>query len=418
MCPVILALVLSAGQPLDLSSVGDGASLPELVWKQSPELRDARIRIAQADAERRKALRLPNPGLDLGLNTIPVGPLNPPDLKDPFLNVPNVAVGLSVLLEIGKRGPRQEATSEAARAAALDALDLVRRRTLDLEDLIGDVASAQVRVDALQSLGADAQRLAELQAARADKGDTSALDADRAKLEVEGTLTAIGEAQELLAATQRACAEIVAIPCTQFADVTQANAWLDRHVRTGGPVEQRPDVRALEASIKSARAAQLLASRGWLPDPTVRFGYVRDQFVVSGNQQNSFFVGVSMPLPLFERGQDDAEAARIAAETTEQARARLLEAANAQLTRVDAEIVTVETRQKRVKEQSLPLARSVVSRLDAAVTRGAAPLQELLLARRTLAELLLTAAELDRTVFHLRVARARLSSSLELQVSP
>lgn len=418
MFPVIATLVVAAS-PLDLSAVGDGASLPELVWRQAPDLHDARVRVALAEAERQKALRLPNPGLDVGLNTIPVGPLNPPELKDPLLNVPNVAVGVSVLIELGKRGPRQDATAEAARAAALDALDAVRRRVLDLEDVIGDVASAQVRVAALQGLGVDAQRLADLQAARADKGDTSSLDADRARLEVEGTLTAVGEAQELLAATLRQCADIVAAPCVAFADVVQANAWLDRHVARAPDeaLPQRNDLRALEAAVKSARAAQTLAANRWLPDPTVRLGYVRDQFVISGNQQNSFFVGVSLPLPFFDHGQDDAEAARKTAESAEQARTRLLESARAQLSRLDGEVTSVEARQKRIKEQSLPLAQSVVSRLDAAVTRGAAPLQELLLARRTLAELLLTAAELDRTVFHLRVARARLSSSLELEVS-
>jgi cobalt-zinc-cadmium efflux system outer membrane protein len=410
----LTSLVISAS-PLELSTVGDGASLPELVWQQAPDLHDARVRVALAEAERRKALRLPNPGLDVGLNTIPVGPLNPVDLKDPYLNVPNVAVGLSLLLELGKRGPRQDATAEAARSAALDALDQVRRRVLDLEDTIGDVASAQVRVAALQGLGTDAQRLADLQAARADKGDTSALDADRARLEVEGTLTAVGEAQELLAATLRQCADIVATPCVPFADVAQANAWLDRHVARApdADLEKRNDLRSLEAAIKSARAAQTLAANRWIPDPTVRFGYVRDQFVISGNQQNSFFVGVSLPLPFFEHGQDDAEAARRVAESAELTRTRLIESAHAQLSRLDAEVTTVEARQKRIKEQSLPLAQSVVSRLDAAVTRGAAPLQELLLARRTLAELVLTAAELDRSVFHLRLARARLSSSLD-----
>ncbi len=407
-------VVLGATAPLELSTLGEGKALPELVWRQSPELQAARIKVAQAEAERRKALRLPNPGLDLSVNTLPVGPLNPPGLQEPFLNVPNVAVGLSVLLELGKRGPRQEATAEAARGAALDALDQVRRKVLDLEDVIGDVAAAQVRVDALVTLGEDARRLTALQQSRADKGDASDLDADRARLELETTLTALGEAKELLAATLRQCSDTVSTPCVGFTGTAQAAAWLERRFEHSGELPVgRPDLRALEAAVRSARAAQLLAARGWIPDPTLRVGYVRDQFVASGNQQNSLFVGVSLPLPIFQHGQDDAEAAAVAALSAERARDQLLATAQAQLGQLGAEVTSVESRQQRIREQALPLARSVVDRLDAAVVRGAAPLQELLLARRSLAELLLTAAELDRTVFHLHVARARLENSLD-----
>ncbi|MDP2269139.1 MAG: TolC family protein [Archangium sp.] len=405
--------------PLELSSLGEDAALQALLWQQSAALQPARARVAQAEAERRKALRLPNPGLDLSVNTLPVGPLNPPELKDPFLNVPNVAVGLSVLLELGKREPRQDATSHAARAAALEALEQLRQKQLELEDVVGDVAAEQLRVDALEGLALTGARLTELQQARVEKGDTSELDADRARLEYESTSTALGEARAQLADRLRQCAELVATPCIAFSKVEQATRWLDRH---GGPVaaglERRPDLRALEATAAAARASQRLAQNGWIPDPTVRVGYVRDQFVASGNQQNSLYLGVTFPLPLFERGADDAAAAALAAAAADRQREQLLSTARAQLEQVGAQLVAVETRQRRLREHSLPLAQSVVERLNTAVNRGAAPLQELLLARRSLAELLLTATELDRTDFHLHVARARLTSTLDAPLAP
>lgn len=407
-------LGLLAAGPLELSTVAPGAGLAEVVWRQAPELQSARARVALAEAERRKALRLPNPGLDLSVNTLPVGALNPPDLAEPLLNVPNLQVGLSLLLELGKREPRQEATAQAARAAALEALEQLRLRVLELEDLIGDVAAGQVRVEALEALTADASTLTELQQARAQKGDTSELDADRARLEQESTEAALGEARAQLSARLRECAEVISSPCLPFSDAAQASGWLVRHLEPPeAALEHRPDLRALEATVASARAAERLARNGWIPDPTVRLGYVRDQFVASGNQQNSLFLGFSLPLPLFEHGQDDARAAAVAALSAQRARAQLLATAQAQLEQLNHELRAVEQRQRRVREQSLPLARSVVSRLAAAVARGAAPIQELLLARRSLAELLLTATELDRTDFHLHVARARLTRSLD-----
>jgi len=409
----MVAWLLATG-PLELSSLGEEEALARVLWEQAPQLQQARARLAQTEAERLKATHLPNPGLDVSVNTLPVGPLNPPDLKNPLLNVPSVAVGLSMLVELGKRQPRQEATTHAAAAAALEALEQLRQLVLQLDDVIGDVAAAQLRVEAWEGLGEDASRLSEVQQARAEKGDASELDADRARLEHEATLTAMSEARAELAQALRQCTLTFSQPCIAFANTAQAVEWLRRHRARGtASFERRPDLRALEATSAAARAQQRLADKGWLPDPTVRVGYVRDQFIISGNQQNSLFVGLSLPLPLFERGEADAAAAAATAESAAQARQTLLLGASAQLRQLTGELADVESRQARLRAHSLPLARSVVARLTTAVTRGAAPIQELLLARRSLAELLLTATELDRTDFHLHVELARLTGSLE-----
>ena len=409
-----VVLVLAATQPvvdeLDLSTTIDSTALAERVWASNPELQQARAKVAAARADAQRAGFLPNPALDLSVNTIPVGPLNPPDLKDPLLNVPNVGAALSVLLEIGKRGPRQDAMHEAARAAALDALEQLRQRVLAAQEAISDVAAAEVRVSTLTVLASDAERLTRIQRARAEKGDTSPLDADRAQLEEEGIFTGLGEARDALAESLRACTELVGARCLPFGDRGRASAWLERTFEvTSADVAQRPDVRSLEATQKSAEAAQLLAERHWAPDPTLRVGYVHDRFTISGNQQNSLYVGLSFPLPVFDHGQADAAAAGVAASAAARARDRLVLVASSQLARVEAELSSIEARQRRLRQHSLPLAQSVVERLNAAVTRGAAPIQELLLARRTYAELLLTANDLDRASFRLRVARARVT---------
>jgi hypothetical protein len=142
---------LAATPPLDLSTQPTDEALATLLWERAPELQDARARVAAALAETRKTRRLPNPELDVGLNTLPLGALNPDCVADsacasaPWLNIPNLQVGLSVLLEIGKREPRQEAAAWAVRAAALEALEALRQRVLTLHDVLGDVAAAQVR---------------------------------------------------------------------------------------------------------------------------------------------------------------------------------------------------------------------------------------------------------------------------------
>ena len=412
---LMVLAVLSETSPvdvLDLSTTNDSAVLAEQVWASSPDLQQARTKVAAARADALRAGYLPNPALDLSLNTIPLGPSNPPNHKDAWLNEPNVGVALSVLLEVGKRGPRQDSMHEAARAAALDALEQLRQRVLAAEDAISDVAAAEVRVATLIVLASDAERLTRLQRARSEKGDTSPLDADRAQLEEEGIFTSLGEARDAMAEGLRLCTEVVGARCLPFGDRGRASAWLERTFDVAqADFAQRPDVRSLAATQKSAQAAQLLAERHALPDPTLRLGYVYDRFTVSGNQANSLYVGLSIPLPVFDHGQADAAAAAVAASAASQARERLILVATSQLARVESELGNVESRLRRLRQHSLPLAQSVVERLNAAVTRGAAPIQELLLARRTYAELLLTTNDLDRTSFRLRVARARVTGA-------
>jgi len=91
---------------LDLSSLGDTASLSDVVWQSAPDLGVARARVEAALADAQKTTLLPNPALDVAVGTIPIGPLNPPDLKDPRLDVPTLTLGSSVVLEGAKRGPR------------------------------------------------------------------------------------------------------------------------------------------------------------------------------------------------------------------------------------------------------------------------------------------------------------------------
>ena len=362
---------------------------------------------ARADAQR--AHFLPNPTLDLSANTLPIGASNPTDLRDPWANTPNYAVGVSELIELGKRGPRQEATQQAVVATLYDARAQLTERYHDLEEAIGEVAASVRRVAQLTELVGDARRLSEVQRARADKGDTALLDADRAKLEEQKLRASLREQQARLLANLRTCSQVAGLPCEPFANVEATSAWLSK-LRGEYPmdaVEQRSDVLSLAAAAQSARASVTLARNHAIPDPTLRVGYVRDQFVVSGNQQNSLFVGLSVPLPLFDHGQADAAAAAVAAEAATRARAELVQIGRDAAARFGAEAASLAERRAQLTDETLPLARSVVTRLDSAVQRGGAEIQDLLLARRTLGELLLESADVDLTAFHLDVERSR-----------
>ncbi len=405
----VLVTLCAEPSSLPLAQLPEDAQLFELIWQSAPELQSVRSRVAAARADSERAQLLPNPSLDLSANTLPVGPTTPEDLPSPLANVPNYAVSISTLIELGKRGPRQQAAQHATDAAILDGRALLLQRYYDLRSHIGGIAAIEQRLFQLSELSKDAARLTALQQARSDKGDVSTLDADRARLEEQKLEASLGIERARLTAELRACSEVSGLDCQPFANAGRASTFLAR-VPVSPPeaaCESRPDVLSLQAQSAGARALETLAHRRAIPDPTLRVGYVRDQFVVAGNQANSLFVGLSIPLPLFDHGQADARAASITAESADRARLQVLAIAHDSLRKVDAEAAEVERRRDQLATQTLPLARTIVERLEATVARGGAGLQDLLLARRTLGELVLDKSDLDLAIFELAVLRSR-----------
>ena len=182
---VVLSLLAAASGPadaLDLSSSPADLQLVELLWARSPDLVAARAKLGQAEADVTRSEVFPNPGFDFQWGTLALGPTNPPGL-DKLTDVPNYTFTLSQPFEIAKRGPRQAASRSARDAAVFDAVELLRQRWFDLLERISEIATAEIRVGALEDTVHDAQRLADLQPERQKRGDIAGLDVDRAVLE-------------------------------------------------------------------------------------------------------------------------------------------------------------------------------------------------------------------------------------------
>lgn len=418
----LLSLLLTAPAPapapvpaLELSSLPAAADLANLLWTRSPELVEARGRIRADRADVVRSQLLPNPGADLAVGTLPLGQRNPPSIG--FFDVPNVSLTVSELFEIGKRGPRQRAAAATLVASASDARELLRQRWLDLDERIADVAASELRLGHLRELAADAAQLADSEEKRAQKGDTPGLDADRARLEAEKLVSNLAAEEANLGSTLVDCARAAGVTCHPFGDAARALAFLEKRLLApapGAPVDvtERPDVQSLSARESSALAQLDLAHARSIPDPSLRAGFTHDQFVVSGAQSNSLLVGVSVNLPAFDRGQADAALASSQADAASMSRALVLDLAQKDQERLGGLVRAFATRREALGSRTLPLARGIVDRLEAAVKAGGAVLQDLLLARRTLGELLLSAADLDATAYKNRVALARVVGEL------
>ena len=413
------ALLLGA-TVLRFSEITSPEDLARVAWKHAPDLAAARARVADARTDVDRTHLLPNPTADLSMNTIPVGDTNPQKGVDRLRDVPNYAVALSQLFEIGKRGPRRRAAEHALSGVELDVRELLRQRTLDLAATAAEIAASEDRIAALEGLVDDAAELTALMRARASKGDIAELDADRAELEEARLRSTLGEEREHLAASLTDCGRLAGVSCEPFGLPGRAASYLrtlGQRRATRSDVAQRPDLRSLEAQRARAETLVQLADARSIPDPTVRVGYVRDEFLISGNQGNSLFLGLSIPLPVFDRGQVDARAARQVADAARDVRARLEEAARREQGRVSEALEAARARQARLRNHTLPAAQRLIERLGKSVTSGGTPLSELLIARRTLGDLLGDAANLDLAVARLALQLARATGGLPADIA-
>ena len=161
---------------------------PEICSSSSCSGRDLRSSSPRARGSDRPTRKSPAPrsspirGFDFQWGTLALGPTNPPGL-DKLKDVPNYTFTLNQPFEIAKRGPRQAASRSARDAALFDAVEVLRQRWFDLLERISEIATAEIRVGALEATVRDAQRLADLQPERQKRGDIAGLDVDRAVLE-------------------------------------------------------------------------------------------------------------------------------------------------------------------------------------------------------------------------------------------
>ncbi|TDT43919.1 outer membrane protein TolC [Halospina denitrificans] len=94
-------------------------------------------------------------------------------------------------------------------------------------------------------------------------------------------------------------------------------------------LDQRPDLKRLEASAESSELAQRAASRAWVPDPTVGVGLNRVE--QPGADGGGLLLSVSLPLPVFNQGQAEAAEAAARGNEAEARRLRQLQEARARV---------------------------------------------------------------------------------------
>ncbi len=384
--------------------------LIEVVGQHSvaAELADLDVEVAKAEVQQSQVL--PNPTLDGSWGTIPVGDTNPLGLDRPFSQIPNYGVGLSYTFLLGKRGPRQERALAARRGAEAARRQTLREQALDLARVLGQQASVLLRLDGMKGLTREGEEALVLAEARVKAQFGVPLEADRLRIDVERTKQQVHGIEGALQGSLAQCAALIGAPCQAFPSSTEARAflaaWIAQVSQPTAALTERPDVQRLEAEASAAAAERAYANALSIPDPTVRVGYLHDTFVVAGNQLNSLNLSVSVPLPVFDRGQADVERARARQERLNEARSRTLTSARAVIPALRERIDAHLQQQDRLQNEILPRAHQVLDALEKAAENRLVPMTDVLQARRTLSELLIDEATSYHEAFDAAVSLA------------
>ncbi|MBI3450043.1 MAG: TolC family protein [Acidobacteria bacterium] len=379
-----------------------------LTWLRdhSRDVAAASSRVDEARAGYRASRLFPNPVLGFNLSDINAGKSNPPGLG--FHDTSITSYTLSETAEIGKRGPRIASANDMLGATVETYLDLLGQKAADARLALGRALYLRERQTTLEETLASARRVLDLEKARLDHGEVSGNDYDRLLLDTTTLESDFARSAAEYRASLDACRAVLFAECAvddagmEIAELGSAVALPEPPVDEESALAQRPDVKSLESEREAARMDLVLARRRRIPDPAIGIGYTHDNLTISGDQPNTFAVGVTVALPLFDRGQHDAARAAAHAAEIEAIRDTTLTSARADLSGLLRRKSFLESTVSTLQTDALPRSSGILDTTLQAFDQGEVGMTDLLLVRRNHTTLILNLMDLRFEYFTVR----------------
>lgn len=320
---VVLGVLRCAAAQADPGAASEPLTMAQAVaaaLSHNREVIAARLDIETAQLDRIAASVYPNPVLSYNLGNLVLGDANPqyPPIPQPGpFGQTQHNLSISEVIDVwAKRTARMRAAEQGIAAKRLQVEDALREIVYQVRSGFLEVLRAQdgrelahqadgryaetVRISRSRFAAGDISqnelRKIELESLRYK---TAAIDADseyelaRQKLSVlMGLSSAEALPQSVVYPPGRSAAEGVAVLLERAA-------------------QQRPDFLAARQSRLAAAATLASAKREALPDISLSLSYTHSEFTASGDNPNSLGLGVSLPVPLFDRNQANIGRARV-----------------------------------------------------------------------------------------------------------
>ncbi|MFJ3073804.1 TolC family protein [Pseudomonas sp. NPDC087029] len=292
----VLCLLLAATAS---AQAGQGLSLPDALaaaFANNPELAAAGRERGIAEGERRQAGLIPNPELAW-------------EVEDTRRDTSTTTVTLSQALELGgKRGAR---IAVASSGQAIAELDLQRQRNglrADVVQAFHAALRAQTAVDLAQQSQALTERGLKVAQGRVSAGQASPVEATRAQVQLAQAHAELRRAESQRTVAFQALARLTGSPQASFGHVQAAELSPGAAPSAEAllaQLEQTAEWRLAAAQIERGDASLGSEKAQRIPNLTVSLGsqYSRE------DRERVNVVGLSMPLPLFDRNQGNVLAA-------------------------------------------------------------------------------------------------------------
>lgn len=324
----------------------------------------------------------------------------------------NSVLGLSQLIEIGgKRASRKAVAASGLKAEEQRFADARRQLDLAVTRAYLGVLTADEEARILGETALSLRREAEVAHFRVKAGDISTND--RVQIEIAADRIQL-EAQRALAEGTNSRVQLATLLGQRYPSgglmLTDSIPSLWQQMPqapslTEAALLARPDVLAAQAAVHQADASIRLQKAQRVPDPTVSLLYEHEP----PDQPHTVGMGVSFPLPLWNRNRGNISAARALKEQAQTNADKAAAAAYAEAGTALREFESARARRDEYVDRIVPRSASVRETVTFAYQKGGATLLDLLSAQRNDNEVRLAAAHAAAEVI---VARAVLASAL------
>ncbi len=301
---------------------------------------------------------------------------------------------INQLFEIGGKRRHRKASAQAGFEGA-KAQFFEAKRTLDLAVTRAYVAAVQAQENArvLMESAGTLRREAALAEVRLKAGEISSADknqievtAGRFELDAQAAQSAAAQARvalEVLVGDPRPRGEVALSDPLESLSAPVALLEVDR---AGGG---RPDVVAAEAALRKAEADLRLQKANRIPDPTVLAQYEHEP----PDMPNSIGLGLSFPLPLWNRNKGNIRAAEAAREQARLALEKTQAHAAADIATARLAYDSALRRWETYRDSIRPKSEQIRKAMAYSYEKGGASLLDLLIAERNDNEVRLAAAQ-------------------------
>lgn len=292
-----------------------------------------KLNIEAAELERVQAGLYPNPVFGYAVGNLVVGTHNPqtnPPIPAPgFFGQTQHALSISGIIDVwAKRNTRITTAERSAALTRLRVQDALREIAYAVRTAFAEVLREQAERDLAKKTRARYDETVRISRARFMGGDIS--EADYRKVELEGLRyqsNEIDATMQLDLMRQKLAgllgfASVAELPGEPVATEARRMA-LDPGTLIERALHDRPDVQAALTQKTVSQAALSQARREALPDLTLSLSYLHSEFQASGDNPNSLGMGLSFPLPLFDRNQASIGRAKLEGQRAENEAQRL-----------------------------------------------------------------------------------------------